>query len=329
MLHYPTRAPVTGRAKQRQEKPHAQRQPPSLAPLRHNSKLCHLPKARSSGRSVRQASRPPKTALPGLARASSASAPLQRPKDPQGPRKVAYSRETRCGGRKETHFPLSCLGEKAAKIGNMPNPRHLLLRLATLTLALAAIFAPQNASAKSHANSETRVRDFSAALPNLTQTKPDLTPDSHYEKLAQLRQLASGPPLGAKGGAKRGNSGHGTAGEVLEGGTGKAFAGHGHVLEGAPTTIVPEGTSITFHVRHGEGMWNYDAMLVEKGVYGSFSETFGPGARIPNYILDAPDSMLTIMSKSHTVNVPTTLGDLLKPGMGRVDWAACRTCYSP
>ncbi len=85
----------------------------------------------------------------------------------------------------------------------MSNPRHLLLRLATLMLALAAIFAPQNASAKSHANSETRVRDFSAALSTFTQAKPDLTPDSHYEKLAPLRQLAPGPPLVPKGGASK------------------------------------------------------------------------------------------------------------------------------
>ncbi len=85
----------------------------------------------------------------------------------------------------------------------MTNPRHLLLRLATLAIALAAIFAPQTASAKSHANSETRVRDFSAALPNLTQAKPELTPDKHYEKLAQLRQLASGPPLVPKGGGAK------------------------------------------------------------------------------------------------------------------------------
>ncbi len=73
----------------------------------------------------------------------------------------------------------------------MSNPRHLLLRLATIMLAQAAIFVPQNALAKSQANSETRVRNFSAALSITIQAKPDLSTDKHYEKLGVRRQLAS------------------------------------------------------------------------------------------------------------------------------------------
>lgn len=113
----------------------------------------------------------------------------------------------------------------------MSNPRHLLLRLATLMLALAAIFAPQNASAKSHQNPETRVRDFSAAPSNITQVKPDLTPDKHYEKLAALRQLVSGPPLVPKGGGRKAASVAPKTGTCFAAGTPVAVAGDRRPIE--------------------------------------------------------------------------------------------------
>jgi hypothetical protein len=48
-----------------------------------------------------------------------------------------------------------------------------------------------------------------------------------------------------------------------------------------------------------------------------------PGdVKIPNYTLTAPKE-LAIHKNSVTVEAPTTLGDLVTPGSGHWDWAAC------
>lgn len=47
-----------------------------------------------------------------------------------------------------------------------------------------------------------------------------------------------------------------------------------------------------------------------------------PGSRVPNYTLRTPDN-LTIFQRSLTVDSSTQLSQLLRPGMGHVEWAAC------
>jgi len=64
--------------------------------------------------------------------------------------------------------------------------------------------------------------------------------------------------------------------------------------------------------------------LVEGGGSGQYEEVYGPGSIIPDYVLDDPAG-LTILATSRTVSSPTQLNKLLRPGQGRVHWAACRS----
>lgn len=126
---------------------------------------------------------------------------------------------------------------------------------------------------------------------------------------------------------------------VTEGGTGRAFAGHGKIsladfVDTSKYITVPEGTYIKFWVGKGEEILDDVAQLIEKGEYETIatnpdmvahtqrSLTFGPGDRIPNWVL-TPAEDLNIMSNSITVTEPTQLSNLLKPNMGQLDWAAC------
>lgn len=52
--------------------------------------------------------------------------------------------------------------------------------------------------------------------------------------------------------------------------------------------------------------------------------SFLPGAQVPNLTLYPPTG-LTIMGNPTTVTTPTPLGNLLRPNMGNVRWAACLT----
>ncbi|MEV5173107.1 putative T7SS-secreted protein [Streptomyces flaveolus] len=109
----------------------------------------------------------------------------------------------------------------------------------------------------------------------------------------------------------------------------KVFAGHGYIESGAGEIVVPEGTSISFYVQHGEQLPGLNGLTVERGVYpGGYSETFHAGDRIPNYTLAPPVSSgaggFSVFENSTTVGQRTQLGELLEPGMGNVHWAACR-----
>ena len=151
---------------------------------------------------------------------------------------------------------------------------------------------------------------------------------------------------GAPWAKTRGSStGHGYAREVLEGGTGRAFAGHGEYRYGSGTTSIPEGTTLTLWTQKGEGIPDGMGKLIEQGRYadlaanpryvaimegGGSAHTVGaaswlPGAEIPNYHLTAP-AKLRIFANSATVQDPTQLSELLTPNMGHVDWAACLRC---
>ena len=121
----------------------------------------------------------------------------------------------------------------------------------------------------------------------------------------------------------------GYAEEVLEGGTGKAFAGHGQLRGGAGTVVIPEGTTLTIWTAEGKKLKDWIGQLVEAGETTGIAvesiegaQTFLPGAEIANYTLLAPNG-LTVYRNSMTVEDATTLVDLLKANMGHVDWAAC------
>ena len=134
------------------------------------------------------------------------------------------------------------------------------------------------------------------------------------------------------------DSGQYYAKEILEGGTGTAFAGHGYYRFGTGEIIVPEGTMITLP-REGISIADSTGRLIEIGDWetliklGKATEdgilddligmtTWLPGAKIPNYILDVPKDLI-IYSNSMVVAQPTELRVLLKPNMGWVQWAAC------
>ncbi len=128
-------------------------------------------------------------------------------------------------------------------------------------------------------------------------------------------------------------------------GDGQSFAGHGGIginSDGTlPTTIVPEGTSLTIPVGHNRGLNDTAGQLIESGdVTGGMqlqnrlnnatdgSRTYLPGSEVPNYVLTEPDNPFFVnpvhpLQNSITVTKPTPLSDLLQPNMGCVNWAAC------
>ncbi|GIG71537.1 putative adhesin [Phytomonospora endophytica] len=121
-------------------------------------------------------------------------------------------------------------------------------------------------------------------------------------------------------------NGHEYAKQVIPGGRKDGqtvFAGHG-VYRGDGYFTVPQGTTIKFYGPHGKGLSQSKGLKVERGSWRSPIEVYGPGDRIPDYVLKTPDR-LKIMSGSQTVSDSTRLSDLLKPGMGTCHWAACRS----
>jgi len=99
------------------------------------------------------------------------------------------------------------------------------------------------------------------------------------------------------------------------------LAGHGEVVSG--TFTIPEGTWITFHAPPGATITDQFGKSIEGGAATKYNETYGPGDVIPEHRLSPPDGLDTLTT-STKVTSRTLLSDLLKPNMGRVDWAACR-----
>ncbi|MCX2928619.1 putative adhesin, partial [Streptomyces sp. NEAU-W12] len=128
--------------------------------------------------------------------------------------------------------------------------------------------------------------------------------------------------------------GHYYATRVFQGGRTDetVLAGHGYLEEGAGTIRMPEGTSMSFYVEHGDRLGGLDGLTVEAGVYpGEALQVARPGDVIPNYTLAAPASGpgggFSVFENSVTVVERTKLDALLKPGMGTVHWAACREIF--
>lgn len=127
----------------------------------------------------------------------------------------------------------------------------------------------------------------------------------------------------------------------LEGGSGKAFGGHGIETVYTGTTTVPAGTTVVvpppglaLPEKIGQAIESGDVWkvagevmlrpkilkLVESGAW----RTFGPGSEMPNLVL-YPNVTATMYVESITVGESTVIGDLLKPNMGCMFWAACTT----
>ena len=93
--------------------------------------------------------------------------------------------------------------------------------------------------------------------------------------------------------------------------------------------VVPEGTTITFYAWHGQTITDGlgGAVELQQINMEQFRVTYHPGDKIPNYALFPPDD-LTVFTRPGINNIqvdhPTSLKELLKPGMGAVHWAACR-----
>ncbi len=103
------------------------------------------------------------------------------------------------------------------------------------------------------------------------------------------------------------------------------FSGHGGIREGDPaTTTVPEGTCVRFYCEHGQTISDARGNAIETGQPPVPTESFGPGAQIPNYWLEPPTG-LNIQGDPFTVTSPTRLSDLIQENMGVCHWAACRS----
>jgi hypothetical protein len=136
---------------------------------------------------------------------------------------------------------------------------------------------------------------------------------------------------------RAGSSGGRYAAQILDGGSGRALAGHGEYRLGSGVIVVPEGSSITLPAE-GKGISDAVAQFIERGDWNGLFRaaktnariaadvegmaTYLPGAKIPNYTLTAPNR-LAIYSKSITVEDPTLLSDLINTYPGHIDWAAC------
>jgi hypothetical protein len=134
----------------------------------------------------------------------------------------------------------------------------------------------------------------------------------------------------------RAGNGMSYASKILEGGTGRALAGHGELRAGLENfmTVVPEGSSITNWIKPGVRMPDSLGRAIELGAYESIyknpdwvqlingAHSALPGTSVPNYFLKTPDR-LTIFKNSITVDVSTPLSTLFREYSGHLEWAAC------
>jgi len=95
-------------------------------------------------------------------------------------------------------------------------------------------------------------------------------------------------------------------------------------------TVVPPGTTVTFYCWNGMTISDQLGNAIEQGklLPEQFRVTYYPRDRIPNYTLTQPMTLHvnkeTPGVRVITVKQPTSLAQLLRPGMGAVHWAACR-----
>jgi RHS repeat-associated protein len=119
------------------------------------------------------------------------------------------------------------------------------------------------------------------------------------------------------------------------------LSGHGgfEVTNSSPITILPQGTSVSVWAEHGNSIYDSlgNSLELKKPItykeYGNDivgAKTYLPGSVMPDYTLYPPfDPDLNIMGNPTTVMKPTRLSEILKPGMGNVNWAACLVVEKP
>ncbi|MFJ4910999.1 putative T7SS-secreted protein [Streptomyces sp. NPDC088726] len=106
------------------------------------------------------------------------------------------------------------------------------------------------------------------------------------------------------------------------------FSGHGGIRmgDGAPVTV-PEGTSLHMYSRHGEPISDALGNHIETGSPTPV-EVYRPGEKLPDYTLFEPDGLrIKGVPRNVTVSSPVNLSELLRPNMGSVHWAACRSVF--
>ncbi|MBA2808658.1 RHS repeat protein [Streptomyces sp. KM273126] len=106
------------------------------------------------------------------------------------------------------------------------------------------------------------------------------------------------------------------------------LSGHGGIRAGDGAAVtVPEGTSIHMYGKHGETISDALGNKIETGSPTPV-EVYGPGEKLPDYSLFPPDDLKILGTpRNVTVTDETYLSDLLRPNMGSVHWAACRSVF--
>ena len=145
-----------------------------------------------------------------------------------------------------------------------------------------------------------------------------LTVDPLVGRTRQPYAYAAGDPLGLSDPSGMDPTivwGHGPGRNVL--------AGHGTIHRGLGEFVVPEGTTMIFHSPAGSSISDAYGVMIERGKATGYTEVYGPGSRVPDYRLGAPNG-LNVLPTSTTVTGDTQLSQILTPFKGTVHWAACR-----
>ncbi|MCG7524188.1 ricin-type beta-trefoil lectin domain protein [Streptomyces sp. OfavH-34-F] len=170
---------------------------------------------------------------------------------------------------------------------------------------------------------------------------PKVASTSATHKSSAGGKAGSGKPGGSAGGSSRskgGSSGDGGAGKASRGSdegsslsrssgrpdNEEVFAGHGDWSLRDGWTRIPENTSLAVYGEKGRTISDYTGFRVEVGDPSVLpTRVYGPGEWVRNYQLHPVTPDLVVHSASTTVDARTSLSGLLRPGMGRVHWAAC------
>jgi hypothetical protein len=172
-------------------------------------------------------------------------------------------------------------------------------------------------------------------LANLSPNKYNVTRSYSGWEASEITGI-----IDKEGGWLRLDDGHQYAKRVISGGTGRSFAGHG--MNNGGEFILPEGTSLSVWQQDNRKLPEFIARAIEDGNYEALAEiasknkrvaeilegakTYLPGSTMPDYMLLRPDRMMSVRSNSMTVSTPHYLSDMIEPGMGNLDWAACTVC---
>ncbi|MGV9345204.1 putative T7SS-secreted protein [Streptomyces spiralis] len=106
------------------------------------------------------------------------------------------------------------------------------------------------------------------------------------------------------------------------------LSGHGGIRMGDGTPVtVPDGTSVHMYSRHGQPISDALGNEIETDTPPAL-EVYGSGEQLPNYSLFPGDDLNILGTpRNVTVTTETPLSKLLRPNMGPVHWAACRSMF--